>query len=146
MAKLYAIEAASAYGLNAPGKAPGNVVHAQLKRMRGSFVSTGANNAAGDTIVIGRLPIGAVFDFGQITQSVSAGTTTIAIGIAGTPGLYRAAAVSTGVDTPQLFGVTAPMAAAAGLTAETEVFITLAVGALPAGTYCFDMYFTSVAS
>ncbi len=142
MTKLYTTEAAGAYGVTPPTKTPGNTVQAGLKRIRGTYVSTGANNAAGDTIVIGRMPVGAVFAGGEITQSVSSGTTTVAIGNSTTAGKYRAAAVQATVDQPIAFGTAASVAQAA-LAAEEEVIATLAVGALPAGTYVFDLYYSS---
>lgn len=142
MAKLYAVEATGAYGVSNPTKAPGNVVRAGLKRMRATYVSTGANNASGDTISLGRLPIGAVFAFGHIAGSVSSGTTTIGIGNASDAVKYRAQSVQATVDQPVTFGKTAAIVAAA-LTAEEEVLATLGVGALPAGTYVIDIYFSS---
>jgi hypothetical protein len=54
----------------------------------------------------------------------------VAIGIAGTTGKYRAAAVFTATDTPTLFGVTSGLLAP--LTAEEIVIITIAAASLPA--------------
>lgn len=144
MAKLFCIEATGAYGVTPPTKAPGNVVGARIKRYRGVYVSTGANNAAGDTIVITRLPVGSIFAFGLLNASVSSGTTTFSIGNATTPAKHRALAAQTVVDTPVLFGK-ASAANDTALTAEEEVIATLAVGALPAGTYVFDIFASSPA-
>lgn len=145
MAKLYTQEATGAYGVTPPTKAPASVVQTPIKRIRGVYVSTGANNAAGDTIVIGRLPIGAVFDHGRINPSVSSNTTTIAIGTAATPAKYKAAATVTTPDSPNGYGLAAQVSAQP-LAAEEEVIATLGVAALPAGTYVFDLYYSSVAS
>lgn len=142
MTKLYCAEATGAYGVSSPTKAPGDVVQAQLKRMRATFVSTGANNAIGDTISLGRLPQGAVFAYGVQTQSVSGSTATISIGNASDPAKYKAAAAQTTVDTPTLFGKASAIDDA-GLTAEEEVLATIGALILPAGTYMFDIFFSS---
>lgn len=116
------------------------VVGGRLKRLRGLF--TLATQTTSDTLVIGTLPAGATFAFGKITSSVSLGTSTVAIGITGTTGKYRAAAVFTATDTPTDFG-TAAQVSNSPLAAEEQVFITIAVASLPAsGTLIVDLYYS----
>jgi len=116
------------------------VVGARLKRLRGLF--TLATQTTSDTLVIGSLPAGATFAYGKITSSVSLGTSTVAIGITGTTGKYRTAAVLTTADTPTDFGNTAQVGASP-LAAEEQVFATIAVASLPAsGTLVIDLYYS----
>lgn len=98
-----------------------------------------ASQGTADTIVIGTLPKGAIPLFGVMNNSATLGSSTVAIGITGTTGKYRAAAVKT-TTTPEIFGVTAGIGDA--LTADEEVFITIAVAALPAsGTLRVMLYY-----
>ena len=107
----------------------------------GTKLTTGLTTA--DNLVLGRLPAGYVPDFGMLTSSVTLATSVIAIGTSPTHasnGQYRAAAVSTAVDTPAVFGVTATMAAASALTTDTLVYLTVATANLPAaGTLVIDI-------
>lgn len=144
MAKLYSREATGVYGITPPTKAPASVVQTPVKRVRGSFVSTGANSAAADTLVIGRLPIGAVFDACEITGSASLAAVSMSIGILGSVAKYRANVVGAAADTPSRLGSAVAMAADPN-TVEEEVFVTISA-ALPAGTHVFDLYYSSVAS
>src|SRR4051812_15327627 len=89
-----------------------------------------ATQTTSDTIVVGLLPKGSVFLYGVINTTVTLGSSTIAIGITGTTGKYRAAATFTAVDTPTLFGVNAATNVAE--TADRTVFITIAAASLPA--------------
>lgn len=97
-----------------------------------------------DTVLLARRPPGMRFLYGMLTSSITLGTSTIAIGIAGTPGLFRAAAVFTAVDTPTLFG-TAIASQSLGPTAEDQnIILTTAVANLPntAGARLIvDLYF-----
>lgn len=115
---------------------------ANLARLRGTF--TLATQTTSDTLVIGNLPPGATFAFGVITSSVSLATSTVAIGITGSTGKYRAAAVFTATDTPTMFGTAATIGAAdPALSAEETVFVTIAVASLPAsGTLVIDLYYS----
>lgn len=117
----------------------------RVRRYRAT-VTLATQNIA-DTIVLAKLPVGQVFAFGNITSTVTlGGVATVAIGNVTTPGLYRAAAISTAVETPTLFGagsagLTASMASVTGYTAEETVLATIAAAALPgAGTAVFDIY------
>lgn len=98
-----------------------------------------ASQATTDTIAVCRLPKGAIPLFGVLTSTVSLGTSTVAIGIAGTTGKYRAAAAFTAVDTPTFFGVAANVGEQ--LAAEEDVIITIAVAALPASGTLRVMFF-----
>jgi hypothetical protein len=82
-----------------------------------------------DIIEVAKLPKGARVLFGVLDSTVSLATATVALGIAGTTGKYRAAATFTAVDTPTLFGVTANLGEP--LAAEEIVFITIGTAALP---------------
>lgn len=98
---------------------------------------------ASDPVVLARVPAGYRFVRGLLTTSVSLGSSTIAIGISGTTGKYRAAAVFTATDTPTNFGTAAAMAAGP-LAAEEEIIMTTAVASLPttAGARLIvDLYF-----
>ena len=83
-----------------------------------------------DTIEVARLPKGARVLFGLLNSTVSLSTATVAIGIAGNTGKYRAAAVFTATDTPTFFGVAVNVGAA--LATEEIVLITIGTAALPA--------------
>lgn len=102
---------------------------------------TMASQATTDTVVVARLPKGAVVLYGMLIASATMGASaTVAIGVTGTTGKYRAAAVKTTI-VPEIFGVTAGLGTA--LTAEEDVFITIAVAALPAaGTVRVMMFYT----
>ncbi len=118
------------------------VYQARLKRLRATF--TLATQTTSDTLVIGNLPVGAVFAFGKLTTSVSLGSSTVAIGTTGSTGKYRAAATFTTTNTPTDFGLATEVAASdAGLAAEETVFVTIAAASLPAsGTLVIDIYYS----
>jgi hypothetical protein len=115
---------------------------ANVRRLRGTF--TLGTQTTSDTLVIGDLPAGATFAYGILTTSVSLATSTIAIGITGTTGKYRAAAVFTAVDTPTMFGPATQVGAVdPALTNSENVFVTIAVASLPAsGTLVVDLYYS----
>lgn len=118
------------------------VYGARLKRMRATI--TLAAQATTDTLVLANLPAGATFAFGILNSTVSLSTSTLAIGIAGTTGKYRAAATFTATDTPTMFGTAAQAGAAdPALSAEEQVIGTIAVAALPgSGTLVVDLYYS----
>lgn len=119
------------------------VYGARLKRLRGTF--TMASQVFGtDTLVIGNLPAGATFAFGVINASATLGTSTVAIGITGTTGKYRAGATFTTADTPTFFGTAATQGAAdPALSAEETVFVTIGIANLPSsGTLVIDLYYS----
>lgn len=101
-----------------------------------------ATQTTSDTIQIAKLPKGCRFLYGVLNASATLGASaTIAIGITGTTGKYRAAATFTTANIPVFFGVNA--ASGVALTAEETVFITIAVASLPAsGTLNVQMYYS----
>jgi len=73
-------------------------------------------------------------------RSTLGASATVAIGITGTTGKYRAAAVKTSV-VPEVFG---PSAGMATLAADEEIFITIGAASLPSsGTLVVDLYFSN---
>lgn len=139
MATFYSAEA-TGYLNSTPPSLPSGVVHGgRLRRYRCTV--TLATQTTSDTIVLARLHQGQHVAYGVLTSSVSLGSSTIAIGVAGTTGKYRAGATFTAVDTPTLFGPSAANAAAAPTTAAEDVFITIGVASLPSsGTLVVDLY------
>lgn len=119
------------------------VYGARLKRMRATINL--ASQTTSDTLVFGNLPAGATFAYGVLNSTVSLGTSTLAIGITGTTGKYRAAATFTATDTPTLFGTAAQAGAAdPALSAEEQVIGTIATANLPAsGTLVVDLYYSA---
>ena len=145
MATDYSRETDGVIGVANPAKALGNVYDARLKRMRATIDYDG--QADGDIVVLGDLPVGAVFAFGIIQATATlGGTATLAIGKAGATGKYRAAATFTAVNTPTLFGIT-EAAAAAPLTAPERVIATIAAAAAPNSTayMVIDIYYSDLA-
>ena len=118
-----------------------SVYGARLKRLRAT-VNLAAQTTS-DTLLLGNLPAGATFAFGVLNSTVSLGSSTLAIGITGTTGKYRAAAAVTTTDVPQLFGTAATVGAASPLSAEEQVIVTIGTASLPAsGTLVVDLYFS----
>lgn len=112
----------------------------RVRRFRNTI--TLASQAAADTITCQPIPAGHVFCYGVLTSSVSLGSATIAIGVSGTAGKYRAAAVFTAVETPTLFGLST-VADDDFLTSTETPIITIGAAALPAsGTLVVDFYFS----
>lgn len=124
------------------GLKPGaNVYGGRLKRLRATFTLAGQTSS--DTLVVGNLPAGAVFAYGVLTTSATLGSSTIAVGVTGTTGKYRAAGTFTSADTPTLFGPAARVAQDP-LAAEENVFVTIATATLPSsGTLVVDLYYSA---
>jgi hypothetical protein len=139
MARTYATEVAN-FGTSPVANVDGGIHGGRLRRFRASF--TMAAQASGDDIVLARVPAGHRFAFGIINASATMGASaTVAIGITGTTGKYRAAAVFTAAA-PTLFGVSTA-ADDDALTAEETVLLTVGVAALPgSGTAYVDLYFS----
>lgn len=89
-----------------------------------------ASQPTADIVEVARLPKGARVLYGLINSTVSLGSSTLAIGIAGNTGKYRAAATFTAVDTPTLIGPAAQIGEP--LASEEIVYLTIAAAALPA--------------
>lgn len=118
--------------------APGGV-GARVRRYRATH--TLASQATTDSLYFAQLPAGVVFCYGVLTASVTLGTSTLAIGISGTTGKYRTAAVFTAVDTPTLFGNASAIGNQTPLASAEDVIGTIAVAALPAaGALITDLY------
>ena len=116
------------------GKVDGNV---RVKRA----TITLASQTTSDTIVIAKAIAGEEFLYGTINNTVSLGTSTLAIGVTGTTGKYKTAGTKTTTDTVATF---ANVAAQTTLTADEEIFITIGTANLPAsGTLVVDMYFSA---
>lgn len=113
---------------------------ARLVRFRATIAL--ASQTTSDTIVVAVVPAGYAFAFGIHTTDTSLGSSTVAIGITGTTGKYRTAAVFTATNTPTLFGNAAAVDDDA-LTADSTIFITIAAATMPAsGIYVVDMFFS----
>lgn len=129
------------YGTTPPTKVNGGLIGGRLRRYRASIAF--AAQASGDDIVLFKVPAGSVFAFGMINASATfGGTATIAIGIAGATGKYRAAATHT-ATVPTLFGLYSA-ADDSALAAEETILLTIAAAALPgSGSAVVDMYFSA---
>lgn len=112
--------------------ATGHIVNGRMRSLRASYAldAAGAAVASGDTIDLGKRPKGSRYCGHRITSSVSLATSTLAIGIAGTAGKYRAAAVYTAVDTPTQVGIAARLADDP-LADDEEMIATIGTAALP---------------
>jgi hypothetical protein len=100
-----------------------------------------ATQTTSDTIEIARLPKGARLLYGVLNTDTSLGSSTVAIGIAGATGKYRAAATFTTANTPTLFGVNAGVGV--GAAAEETVIITIATASFPgSGTLKVMMFYS----
>jgi len=119
--------------------ADGSKVDGNVRVKRATI--TLAAQTTSDTIVIAKAKAGENFLYGVMNNSATLGASaTVAIGITGTTGKYRAAATKTST-TPEVFG---PVAAMTKLTADEEIFITIAAASLPAsGTLVVDLYFSA---
>jgi hypothetical protein len=104
---------------------------ARLRVARGSYTLNGAAITTADTLNICIQPAGSLHQFGIITSGVTLGTSTLAIGIAGTTGKYRVAATFTAVNTPTIFGIAAILANQTVLAGDERIIGTIAVASLP---------------
>ena len=140
MATTYANEVAG-FGTTPETKVDGGIHGGRLRRFRASF--TMASQASGDDIVLAKVPAGYRFAFGIINASATMGASaTVAIGVSGSTGKYRAAAVFTAAA-PTLFGVNTA-ADDDALTAEETVLLTVGTAALPSsGTAYVDLYYSA---
>lgn len=130
----------------------GTVVGGRVRRFR-SVITLASQAQAAYSLF--RVPPGHVFAYGVITTDTSLGSSTAAIGTAGSSAKYKAAAVFTATDTPTLFGKAAAIGAAAatsstvgsspkGTGADEDVILTVGAASLPSsGTLVIDMYFSA---
>jgi len=114
-------------------------VSANVRRFRGTLLLAG--QVVTDIWQITTMPIGHLFCFGLMNTTVTLGTSTLAVGIAGTPGKYAAAATFTAPNVPTLFGTALPAGSQTPLASDEVVLGTVAAATLPgAGTLVVDMY------
>lgn len=142
MATTYAPEVAG-LGTVPTTKSSGGVQGGRVRRFRATIPY--AAQGIADDIVLAEVPPGYTFMYGVLTASATAGASaTIAIGVAGTLGKYRTAAIYTAVNTPAVFGNAAAVAEAAPAEAQT-VLATIGVAALPdsANYAIVDLYFSA---
>lgn len=125
-------------------KADGRKVHSRRRETLATFDLSQATVAknSGDTNVIGVLPKGHRFAGVRITSSVSLGSSTIAIGYAGAPAAFRAAAAFTAVETPTSVALTSAITADP-FDSDTEIFFTVGAAALPSsGLLVMELLYT----
>lgn len=123
-------------------KSNGAFHNARLRRFRATIPYAG--QASGDTVVLADVPAGYTFAYGVLTASATAGASaTIAIGISGTAGKYRAAATFTAANTPTMFAVASGVDDAA-LTAKERVIATVGTASLPSSSdfLVVDLYYS----
>jgi hypothetical protein len=89
-----------------------------------------ASDAVGTYTAPIRLPRGARVLALYLNTTVTLGTTTVAVGVPGAVGRYRAAATFTAADAPTFVALAA--ATNVPLATEEQIIITTAVAALPA--------------
>lgn len=99
----------------------------KVRVMRERF--TLAAEVAGSYAIGALLPKGAVVLYGMLNTDTSLGSSTVAIGIAGATGKYRAAAVFTATNTPTPFGVVAGVGVP--LAADEQLLLTIAAATFP---------------
>jgi hypothetical protein len=142
MAKQYG-NYTSPRGQTPVGQVDGSAQGGHVRVYREQIALASGVGTTADTIVVAYPSKGEQFLFGVLTSTVTLGTSTVAIGITGATGKYRAAATFTAVDTPTLFGAGAAGLGGAGkLSADEEVFLTIGTANLPtSGTLTVDLYF-----
>lgn len=139
MATTYSAEATLALNSTPSKFVPVAKWGGRLRRFRATI--TLAAQAIADDVVLFKLPSGSLFAYGVLNSSATLGATaTVAVGVAGTPAKYRAAAVHTTPNLPVLFGLNSAVDDEP-LTGDEDVILTVGVAALPAsGTLIVDMY------
>jgi hypothetical protein len=130
MVDRYAPEQVGVQDGTQPAKmSDGGIVHAKRRCIRASLPA-GTAQANGDRLYLGRLPIGAVVKAIIGNVDTTLGTTTLSVGTTAAPTKYVNAKTLTAVDVPTSLGPRASAAAAAKLTAEEDVWLTLGVGGI----------------
>jgi hypothetical protein len=131
-------------GQNPVGQVDGSAQGGHVRVYREQITLASGVGTTADTIVVAYPSKGEQFLFGVLSSTVTLGTSTVAIGIAGATGKYRAANTFTVTDTPTLFGAGAAGLGGLGkLSADEEVFLTIGTANLPtSGTLTVDLYFT----
>ncbi len=138
MATTYATEAATLEATPQIDKPDAKNMGARPLILRATI--TFADQASGDIIILGKVPAGYRFSHGLLNTDTSTGTATLAIGKSGSTGKYRAAAVRTTANAPEVFGVVAAMTE---LTADETIQALVGTAALPSSGTCYvEMVFT----
>lgn len=139
MANFFGVQMAKLRNSSPVDYPPAADVHARV-RVFNEKVALAAQ-ASGDTIEVAKLPKGARVHFGILNSTVSLGSATVAVGVTGTAGKYRAAATFTATDSPTLFGVTANVGEA--LANEEIVILTIGTASLPgSGTLRVQIFYS----
>jgi hypothetical protein len=147
MAERVAVELVSVKDGTVPAlRAEGAVQGGKLIRFRATIELAASGNGdlnTGDSVLLGVLPAGAVFAFGQLNNTATLGASAqVAIGtnkVHASNGQYRASAVKT-TTTIEDFGLT-PAQKAAPAAAPVPVYLTVGVADLPtSGTIVVDIY------
>jgi hypothetical protein len=144
MANQSSIEYA-AYSGTAPQVQPDSALQSgKVRCLQATFNLASAVQANGDVLTLGQLPANARIKSIKMTASVSLGTSTVAIGIAGTAAKYRAAATFTVVDVPTIVGPGAVAKGAAANSVAETLIATVSTAALPgAGTVVFEVEYVT---
>lgn len=119
--------------VNPPLQADGRLVGHRKHGIVASKVAAQAW-AAGDKIYIGKVRQGESLREIRVTTDTTLGTTTIAVGTLTTPAKYVAARTfTTPLDAPTAIGPLASIADDDPLTADEDIYVTLAVGGVAGG-------------
>lgn len=140
MTDFYANAATDVFNTNPPVKAS-PAAHGGIVRCLTDSI-TYAAQASGSTLIFGggKLPVGARVLYGTLTTSVTTGSATVSIGIAGATAKYKALAAYTTADVPLVFGVTAGLNVA--LTAQEQIIATTGGASLPgSGTLTLSLFY-----
>ena len=105
------------------GQVDGSSQGGHVRVYREQIVLAAGVGTTADTIVVAYPSKGEQFLFGVLNATVSLGTSTVAIGIAGATGKYRAAAAFTATDTPTLFGAGAAGQGGLGKLGGDDLFL-----------------------
>jgi len=162
MAETYSIEMVGVIDGTLPKeKVEADVHGGGLIRRRATI--TAASQADGDTIVLGRRKVGEAFAGGQLVVSATLGSATVKIGPRSDDDAYRAAAVQTATNAPNVFGTAAALKAdpaKAGIAydgnnlstdsgnsdpddIEEDIILTVGTAALPSsGDIVIDLFFS----
>jgi hypothetical protein len=89
-----------------------------------------ASQTTSDIIYCGRIPLGARVLRISLNTSVTLGSSTLALGISGSTGKYRAAAVLTAANAWEVNALNA--ATGVALTAQEDIYFTIGAATLPA--------------
>lgn len=125
-------------------RADGRKVGATLSTIFGRKVA-GQTWANGDQIYVGRLNSGQSLRDFKMDTDTSFGTSTISLGTLAVPAKYVNAKTLTATGVPTSLGPIASAAAAEPLTAPEDLYITVGVGDIVAGTVAaVDLIIASV--